>query len=237
MELPPKSHTDSFAGPAPARGIARVLLAARGAQNGTRSAQVARAGQGLEAQLSSLQSQGGTVVHICAADMSDAADVCATLRRCSQPSSIIHAASAFSSALLSSAAAPSVLRDHLWGPKPRGAHLLDQASRQLCLEARLLLSSLAALAIATVYRGTGAYSAANSYLDGVGAVGRSAGLAISSLQMANVAEQGIGALASEMMASRAGMVRISLDLPSATPSHASAHYGALVLPTGAHLAR
>ena len=28
MELPPKSHTDSFAGPAPARGIARVLLAA-----------------------------------------------------------------------------------------------------------------------------------------------------------------------------------------------------------------
>ena len=97
--------------------------------------------------------------------------------------------------------------------------------------------AIAALAIATVYRGTGAYSAANSYLDGVGAVGRSAGLAISSLQMANVAEQGIGALASEMMASRAGMVRISLDLPSATPSHASAHYGALVLPTGAHLAR
>ena len=28
MELPPKSHTDSFVGPAPARGIARVLLAA-----------------------------------------------------------------------------------------------------------------------------------------------------------------------------------------------------------------
>ena len=28
MELPPRSHTDSFAGPPPARGIARVLLAA-----------------------------------------------------------------------------------------------------------------------------------------------------------------------------------------------------------------
>ena len=193
------------------QGAAHVLLAARGAQYGARSAQVARTGQGLEAQLSSLQSQGGTVVHICAADVSDVADVCATLRRCSQPSSFIHAASAFGSALLGSAAAPAVLRDHLWGPKPRGAHLLDQASRQLCLEARLLLSSLAALAIAAVYRGTGAYSAANSYLDAVGAIGRSAGLAISSLQMANVAQQGIGALASDMMASRAGMVRISLE--------------------------
>jgi len=64
-----------------------------------------------------------------------------------------------------------VLRAHLWGPKPRGAHLLDQA--------RLLLSSLAALAIAAVYRGTGAYSAADSYLDAVGAIGRSAWLAIS----------------------------------------------------------
>ena len=63
-----------------------------------------------------------------------------------------------------------MLRDHLWGPKPRGAHLLDQA--------RLLLSSLAALAIAAVYRGTGAYSAADSYLDAVGAIGRSAWLAI-----------------------------------------------------------
>jgi hypothetical protein len=201
-------------------GASCVMLASR-------SGLVVRDNQGLDAQLRYLHSQIAPGLSTYALDISDAESVRAVAG--SIPlSGLMHAASSFGSALMKSTNREVPL--HMHGPKALGAYLLGAVTRTCHLHTALLMSSLAAMAISDVYQGTAMYAAANAYLDEYAGSCHHIGQPVASLQMANVGEQGSGALAPEALAALPGMVRIQLH------EYESCLRIALTIPAGAALA-
>jgi len=197
---------------------AASLLADHGATGvvlASRSGHVARDGQALFFQLASLCSASSVLS--CAADASNQSEVVhLSLRRFLQ-AGFLHLASIFDARLVAHPSASSTLRRHIAGPKPTGAVALHHACSTFSLQISLYLSSLAALAMTSaVYRGLAAYSAANLYVDGLSCISCSVGRLSCSLQMANVAEQGSGALIAQNLVYAPGTVRISLAQYTAT---------------------
>ena len=143
--------------------------------------------------------------------MTSSADLLACYAIRSSLSGFLHLASSFDSGLLSQPTAAVLLVRHMVGPKPAGAFVLHSLSSAISLQVALYFSSLAALAMTSaVYRGLGSYSSANLYVDGLACVSRFLGRLSCSLQMANVAEQGSGALIPQQLVLAPGTVRISL---------------------------
>ena len=154
----------------------------------------------------------GKRVDLIPADSSDPEGMHAMLceaTRYSVLDGLLHAASTFGADMIAKMA-PSTI-PFLYSAKATGASLWHHGTNHQPLRLALFYSSLAAVAPSYTYNGQAHYAAANTYVDSLTQMRSVQALRARAIQMANVAEQGMGAMISDAAARMPGIVRITLE--------------------------
>jgi hypothetical protein len=177
----------------------------------SRSGRIVRDGQGLEAQLLSLQHPTSSSPFVASSDCSESPEVAAPLACIGSTSGVLHLASGFGASLLTATSVANFLS--ISPPKSYGASFFRLSNQSRPQEVLVFYSSMSATANhSVVCRGTVAYASAATYIDVLATATRQvSGMSALSIQMANVAEQGSGALVADALIKQLGWVRISIE--------------------------
>jgi hypothetical protein len=177
----------------------------------SRSGRIVRDGQGLDSQLLALQNSAVASLCIAASDCSEYPEVEAPMSTTSPTSGVLHLASGFGASLVMST---PVANFHMVAPpKCRGGSSFRCLNQWRPLDVSIFYSSMSATANhSVVCRGTAVYASAATYIDSLAvATRRVSGLTALSIQMANVADQGSGALVADTLIKQLGWIRISIE--------------------------